>query len=185
MSRAARADSRSRSPVPRRSAGHLAIIVGAGLALASTLTACYTVRNSIPDHIKNIAVPVFRNESLQSGVEEEVTRKVIATFQSSNALPIVDASTANAVVDGIIKTYENKVYRFDAQEQAQEYIVIITANVAVKDRVKNKELWSEEGIRATATYAVVGATVRTEADARAEAVDQLADIIRSRTVEGW
>jgi hypothetical protein len=153
--------------------------------LLFAFSGCYTVKNSIPDHIKSIAVPVFRNESLQSGVEDEVTREVIATFQSSNALPITDAASANALVDGVIKSYENKVSRIDASEMAQEYIVIITANVLVKDRVKNKELWSEEGIRATATYAVVGPTTRTEAEARAEAVDQLADIIRSRTVEGW
>ncbi|HEX7880291.1 MAG TPA: LPS assembly lipoprotein LptE [Candidatus Eisenbacteria bacterium] len=161
------------------------LLLPLAVLLATTLTGCYTVRNSIPDHIKSIAVPVFRNESLQSGVEDEITRKVIATFQSSNALPIADAATANALVDGVVKSYENKVYRIDAQEQAQEYIVIITSNVLVKDRVKNKELWSEEGIRVTATYAVVGPTVRTEAEARSEAVDQLADIIRSRTVEGW
>ena len=50
---------------------------------------------------------------------------------------------------------------------------------------QNRELWSQEGIRASATYLISGAQARTEADARKEAVAQLADILLSRTVEGW
>lgn len=146
---------------------------------------CYTVKNSVPAHIKTIAIPVLRNESLQAGVEDEATRRIIQRFQDRNVLAIAEPSAANSLLDGVIRNYENKVYRFDDQEQAQEYIVIITANVIVQDRVKNKELWSEEGIRATATYEVVGPRIRTETDARAEAIDQLADIILSRTLEGW
>jgi len=153
--------------------------------LALGALSCYTVKNSVPAHIKSIAIPVLRNESLQGGVEDEATRRIVQRFQDRNVLAIAEPDKANALLDGVIKNYENKVYRFDDQEQAQSYIVIITVNVIVQDRVKNKELWSQEGIRATATYDVVGPRIRTESDARAEAVDQLADIILSRTVEGW
>ena len=54
-----------------------------------------------------------------------------------------------------------------------------------KKKVKNKDLWSQEGIRASATYLLGGAQARTEADARKEIEGQIADIILSRTVEGW
>jgi hypothetical protein len=88
-------------------------------------------------------------------------------------------------VDGTITTYTNRVYRFNNQEKADEYIVTITLDVGVMDRAKNRELWSQEGIRASATYLISGVQARTEADARKEAVAQLADILLSRTVEGW
>ncbi|MDZ4804007.1 MAG: LPS assembly lipoprotein LptE [Candidatus Eisenbacteria bacterium] len=152
---------------------------------ALSYMACYTVKNSIPGHIKTIAIPVLRNESLQGGVEDEATRRIIQRFQERNVLAIAEPATANSLLEGVIKNYENKVYRFDDKEQASEYILIITVNVIVQDRVKNKELWSEEGIRATATYEVVGPRIRTESEARTEAIDQLADIILSRTLEGW
>ena len=42
--------------------------LGALCALSSW--SCYTVKNSIPGHIKTIAIPVLRNESLQGGVED-------------------------------------------------------------------------------------------------------------------
>lgn len=159
--------------------------LAAGVLLALALAGCYTVKSSVPGHIKTIAVPVFRNESLQSGVDDEVTRAVIDRFQRNNALQIAEPAAANAILEGTIKNYENRVFRFDEREQAQEYVVTLTADVVVRDLVKNRELWTQEGIRTSATYAVSGASERSEAEARQEAVEQLAEILLSRTVEGW
>lgn len=159
--------------------------LSAVLLLMGTLPGCYTARNSVPSHIKSIAIPVFANKSLQSAVEDELTQKVIERFQSNNQLRLAEPGEADAELDGTITTYTNRVYRFNNQERADEYIVTITLDVGVMDRAKNRELWSQEGIRASATYLISGAQARTEADARKEAVAQLADILLSRTVEGW
>jgi hypothetical protein len=157
----------------------------AALLGASLIAGCYTVRSSVPGHITSIGIPVFRNESLQTGVDDEVTRAVIDRFQRNNALQIAEPAAANALLEGTIKNYENRVFRFDDREQAQEYVVTLTADVVVRDLVKNRELWTQEGIRTSATYAVSGPTERSEAAARQEAVEQLAEILLSRTVEGW
>jgi hypothetical protein len=77
------------------------------------------------------------------------------------------------------------VYRFNEEEQAQEYIVILTLDVIVKDQVKGKDLWNQEGIRTTATYIISGPQARPESEARTDAITQAADIILSRTGEGW
>jgi hypothetical protein len=139
----------------------------------------------VPGHIKTIAIPVFQNSSLQPAIEEEITNRVIERFQRSNQLPIAEARDADAVVEGLITGYDNRVYRFNEAEQAQEYIVIVTMNVTVKDQVRNKELWNQEGIRTSATYLISGPQSRSESQARQDAVDQAAEIILSRTVEGW
>jgi hypothetical protein len=164
--------------------GSVSVRLASILALVA-LAGCYTVRSSVPGHIKTIAVPVFRNESLQSGVDDEVTRAVIDRFQRNNALQVAEPAAANALLEGTIKSYENRVFRFDEREQAQEYVVTLTADVVVRDLFKNRELWTQEGIRTSATYAVSGPTERSEAEARQEAVEQLAEILLSRTVEGW
>lgn len=155
------------------------------LLLGALLAGCYTARNSIPSHIKTIAIPVFVNRSLQAALEDELTQRVIDRFQTNNQLRLAEPGEANAELDGTITAYTNNVYRFNNQERADEYIVTITLDVAVLDRVKNRELWSQEGIRASATYLISGSQARTEADARKEAVNQVADILLSRTVEGW
>ena len=156
------------------------------ISLFLLLTGCfYSVRTSLPGHIKSIAIPVFENRTLQSAIENDLTQVVTDRFRQDNHLSLAEARSADAVLEGTIATYDNKVYRFNNDEQAEEYIVTMTFNITVKDRVKNKDLWSQEGIRASATYLLGTAQARTEADARKEIEGQIADIILSRTVEGW
>lgn len=153
--------------------------------LLPALSACYTVKSSVPGHIKTIGIPIFRNETLQSGIEDEVTQEIIARFQRNGTLSIAEPGVANALLEGTVSGYDNRVFRFNDREQAQEYIVAVTLDVTVRDRVRNRELWSQKGIRTTATYLLSGAQARSEADARKDAVQQAADILLSRTVEGW
>lgn len=155
------------------------------IALIPGTTGCYTARTSVPSHIKTIGIPIFANRSLQPALEDELTRRVIERFERNAQLKVEEPRSADAELDGTITEYSNKVYRFNDQERADEYVVTITLDVAVTDRQKNKELWSQQGIRVSATYLVSGAQARTEADARKEAVEQVADILLSRTVEGW
>jgi hypothetical protein len=149
------------------------------------LAGCYSFRDAVPSHIKSIAVPVFRNETLQSGIEEDVTRQVIDRFQRDNSLAIAEVNDADAVLEGTLTGYDNRVYRFNDAEQAEEYIVVLTLDITVKDRVKNKDMWQQEGMRTTATYLLSGDQARTETEARQEAIEQLSDVILSRTVAGW
>lgn len=164
----------------------LSAAFAAAILFSGCLAGCfYTVRTSVPGHIKTIAIPVFVNRTLQPTLETDLTQVVIDRFQKDNHLALAEAGSADAVLEGTLVNYENRVYRFDENAQAQEYIVTVTMDAVVKDQVKNKDLWSQQGIRASATYQLGGAQARTEADARKEAVEQLADILLSRTVEGW
>lgn len=156
------------------------------LAAAVLVSGCfYSVRDTVPGHIKTIAIPVFRNETLQAAIEEDVTRQVIDRFQKDNSLTLAEEADADAVLEGRLTGYDNRVYRFNDAEQAEEYIVVLTLDITVKDRVKNKDMWHQEGMRTTATYLLSGDQARTEAEARQEAIEQLADVILSRTVAGW
>lgn len=155
------------------------------LLCLAALTGCYTARTSVPSHIKTIGIPIFVNRSLQPALEDEITRRVIERFERNAQLKIAEPRNAHAELEGTVTEYSNSVYRFNDQERADEYIVTITLDVAVTDRQKNRELWSQQGIRVSATYLVSGPLARTEATARAEAVGQIADILLSRTVEGW
>lgn len=166
--------------------GHRCHVLLAVLPALILVPGCfYTVRTSVPGHIKTIAIPVFRNQTLQPALEDDLTQKVTERFQRDNHLALAEPDGADAVLEGTLVNYENRVYRFDDRAQAQEYIVTLTLDAVVKDRVKNKDLWSQQGMKASATYLLGGPQARTEADARKEAVQQLADILLSRTVEGW
>lgn len=143
----------------------------------------YSLTAKLASHIKTVAVPTFRNETLEYGLEEELTEALIARFTDDNNLRVVSEDRADSVVYGVVKAYKRRVAGFTAEEIANEYEVAIIIDVVVRDRVKSKELWNEEGMARTTNYFVD--QVLSEREGRQEAVAQMAEDIVSRTVQGW
>jgi hypothetical protein len=164
------------------------ILLGLSAVGLCLLQACaYTFNPSaIPSHIKTLEIPVVENQTLEVALSEELTNSLIDRFVSDNTLKVVQGD-ADAVLEGSITGYENRVFGFGSDQRAGEYIVIMTVNMTLRDRVKGKEIWSEEQVRGTASYAVGGGpeVVATEEAARVLAVKQIVDFALSRTVEGW
>jgi outer membrane lipopolysaccharide assembly protein LptE/RlpB len=143
----------------------------------------YGLSPKLATHIKSVAVPTFQNETLEYGLEEEITQAVIDKFTEDNNLRVVSEERADSVVYGVIKAYKRRVAGFSAQEIANEYEIAIIIDVAVRDRVKGKELWKEAALARTTNYFVD--QVESEREGRQEAVKQMAEDIVSRTVQGW
>jgi hypothetical protein len=143
----------------------------------------YGLSPKLATHIKSVAVPTFLNETLEYGLEEEITQAVIDKFTEDNNLRVVSEERADSVVYGVIKAYKRRVAGFSAEEIASEYEIAIIIDVVVRDRVKSKELWKEEALARTTNYFVD--QVESEQQGRQQAVRQIAEDIVSRTVQGW
>lgn len=147
--------------------------------------------SSLPGHLRTIAVPVLANESLDATIADEVTRSLTDRFLEDNRLKIAGESRADCVLQGTVKEYERKVYSYDAAQTPEEYIVVVTIAVVLKDRIKNRDLWSDERLQATATYAAEESTAEDDPDltaeeeARLEALELLAQDVLARTLEQW
>lgn len=151
------------------------------------LTGCYTFSNSLPGHLRSVNIPVLENETLEATLSEELTTAVTDRFVQGNQLDVVQG-TADAILEGRITGYEERVSGFNSQQRADEYLVVVTVDITFRDRVKNKEVWSEENIRGVASYFVGSTDVNTpssESQAREVALRQIVDIVVSRTFEGW
>jgi outer membrane lipopolysaccharide assembly protein LptE/RlpB len=173
--------------MPKRRATSCSV---AALLLALIGAGCgYTLSNSsIPSHIKSIAVPVFANSTVEFGLADEVTRAIQESFQANRALPLKSEREADSVLRGTVLTYRNQVFGYTQQERATQYEIVLIARLAYKDAVKNRELWKEDALTVRTTYNVVAVgdrPARTEAEARSEVIQSLADQIVSRTVQGW
>jgi outer membrane lipopolysaccharide assembly protein LptE/RlpB len=156
----------------------------AGLLLVAGCA--YTFNPSLTGHIKTLQIPVVENETIEVELSEQLTSSLTDRFVADNNLNVVSRD-GDAVLEGAILAYENRVFGFNADQRAEEYIVIMQVKMTLRDRVKNKELWSEENVRGVASYFVggSGSTVSTEEEAQALAIKQVVDFAVSRTVEGW
>lgn len=158
------------------------------MLLSLCLSCGYTASTTLPSHIKTIAIPLFKNETLEYGVEEELTRAVTEKFVSDNRLKVVGEKEASSLLLGTVKTYKRSIFSYSTGEVAQEYEVTIRVSVQFQDVSNNKIIWKEDNLQSTARYFAIdmaGQKAQTEQDGRAPAIQFLANDILTRTVEGW
>lgn len=169
----------------RTTASLLATLAVSGLALSS----CgYSFSGSgLPSHVKSVAVPTFGNETIEAELGAQLTTALTDRLVRDGRLKIAPESQAQARVEAVVQSYENKVYNYTAGQTPQDYIVVVKLSVALRDLVKNREIWKDEAMNGTAIYAPGGGSgpLTNEADARAEVVQNLARDIVSKTLESW
>lgn len=169
-----------KTPAPSVWALVLALLAGCGYSFTGS---------SLPSHIRTIAVPVFENETLDATIAEEATAGIQDRFLEDNRLKVVREARADCVLEGRVTGYERRVYSYTPDQEPQEYIIAIVLAVVLKDRVKNRDLWSQERLQATATYAATEGTkvgqATTETAAREMAIELLAQDILAKTLEQW
>jgi|SoiMethySBSTD1v2_1073268.scaffolds.fasta_scaffold917019_2 outer membrane lipopolysaccharide assembly protein LptE/RlpB len=154
---------------------------------ALLLAGCYTFNpKAVPSNMKTLEIPVVGNRTLEPALSEQVTKALTDRFISDNTLKVVQKN-ADAVLEGEVTGYQDRVIGFNSSRQANEYLVILTMKLALRDRTKNKEIWSSDAVVGRSSYFLESAQggVNSETDARALAIKQVADFAISRTVEGW
>lgn len=126
-------------------------------ALALVLAGCgYSVRGNLPDHIRTVAVPIFRNKTAEPAVENAITSAVINAFVTSGRLKVVPVAEADAVLDGEIVGYAIESLSFDRLVNVREYRLRVVLNIQFRDVRRSAMLWRQEGIEEKSDFRVVG-----------------------------
>ena len=169
---------------PGKGTGARRILLTVGLLFALQSAGCYSFSGSnLPGHIKAVAVPTVKNSTLQPGVEQEITDGIVARFLSDGRLKIASEKSAEAVFLADLIGYENKVNNYSASQEPIDYIVVLTLSGQMRDQVKNRDLWKDDRLIATAVYEPRAGG--TEAAALEKAIETLAGDIVGKTLEQW
>ena len=131
---------------------------GLGLVLAAILLAgCgYSTRGSLPDHIKTVAVPIFKNRTLEPGVESAITSGVVNAFSSGGRVKVVPLDEADAVLQGEVVGYSLDGLSFDTNANVRAYRLRLVLNVEFRDVRRSAMLWRQEGLSETSDFQVAG-----------------------------
>lgn len=161
--------------------------VGAALALALALGGCgYSLRGNLPEDIKTVAVPVFRNRTGEPAVENLLTRAVIEAFSTNGRLRVVAAAAADSILEADVVGYQLESIAFDPRANIRQYRLLVTLNVRFRDVRRNTILFQRDGFQEKADFRVLGAVSenisREESALRAAAVD-IARAVVSLAVE--
>src|SRR5207253_458332 len=129
------------------------------LALAATLCVggCgYSLQGNLPDHIKSVAVPVFRNRTTEPGVESTISSAVVNAFTTNGKLRVVSLDAADSMLEGEIIGFEVQSLAFDSRLNLRSYRLAVTMNVRFRDLKKSAMLWEQQGLREVVDFQVAG-----------------------------
>src|SRR5258708_7952394 len=65
----------------------------------------YPMKASFPEYIRKVAIPTFKNNTSQPGIDQEITSKVIQNFIVDGRLSVVPIESADALLEGSIQQY--------------------------------------------------------------------------------
>jgi len=151
-----------------------------GLILAAVVLAgCgYGTRGSLPDHIKTVAVPIFKNRTLEPGVESAITSGVVNAFSSGGRVKVVPIDQADAILQGEVVAYSLDGLAFDQTANVRAYRLRMVLNVEFRDVRKSAMLWRQEGLSETSDFQVQGQVSDTIARGRGAMSQAAAEIGR-------
>lgn len=123
-------------------------VLGLMLLFVSGFTECYkpVTKSGLPKRIRTVAVPAFQNQALRYKIETRFTEAVINEIvRRGRGLKVQgDRDGADAVIDGIIKSFTFSGVLLDDQGRARVFEVTITAAVTVRDQIENRVLYDNQ-----------------------------------------
>ena len=133
------------------------VLLSAALLLAAAVGGCgYSLKGNLPDHLKTVTVPLFKNRTAEAGVESTITAAVVNAFTSSGRLRVVSLDEADSVLDGEITGYQVQSLTYDSKLNLRSYRLTVTMNVRFRDLRRAETLWQQDGAVEEVSFDVAG-----------------------------
>ncbi|MEI6807183.1 MAG: LptE family protein [bacterium] len=166
------------------------VVVFSGIsAIVIGLTGCfgYQLGTSLPPNITSVYVRPFDNRSGEPDVETAVTSATVREFQKDGSLRMANAEEADVIVEASVTrvTLEPLRYSKDRATETTEFRLLITANVALKDRKTGKVLSTHPGLTGKNTFVPAGDLSSAKRLAIPTAAQDLAHRVVAAVVEAW
>ncbi|HEX8068385.1 MAG TPA: LptE family protein [Pyrinomonadaceae bacterium] len=118
------------------------------LACSTGFTECYkpVTKTGLPDYVRTLAVPPFENQALRYKIESRFTEAVSnEIIRRGRGLRVQSGrSGADAVVDGVIKSFSFSGVLLDERGRSRVFEVTIVGAVTVRDQVQNRVLYDNQ-----------------------------------------
>ena len=130
----------------------LLAVAGCGYALAGR-------GSSLPEHIRVIAVPLFKNTTPVPDLDRTITDRVRTELISRGKYRVEPGiAGADAIVEATITSATVTPSARDQNRLASRYAITITASVSFKDVKSGKEIWANPGLTFRDEYPITSAT---------------------------
>ena len=136
----------------------------------------------VPPGLNSIAIPTFKNETFEPGIEIPFTQALLREFIQDRRVNVVGRAEASCVLEGIVKFFTIYSVSYDRSGFALEYQTHVVLDIALKDRT-GKVLWQEKDFTERTWFRAASSGLINEANKQAaiqEAGRLIAGRIRNR-----
>ena len=169
-------------------------------ALVPVLGGCgYTSKTSLPDHIKSVHVEKVENtidittdvtsktafKTYRPGIEVEMRNALQDQFIFDGHLKVADKDKADAVLRAQVTDFRRDPLRYNSDDSVQEFRVSVTGSFVFSDARTDAVIWSTQALSGSASYFLSGRLAKTEDEAVAAALEDLARHIVESVLEVW
>lgn len=147
----------------------------------------YRVGGHLPPGIQSIFVPTVENVSDQPNLETPTTAAIIEGFQSDGRLHILDAGSADAILEVRITRAESTPLRYDRQATltATEYRLTLTAEATLTRRTDQSVVLDRRQVNGWVDFSTTGDLPSDRQQAASQAARELGRQIVRAVVEYW
>jgi hypothetical protein len=142
------------------------------------------VGGGLPPHIRTIAILPFENETPAPELQRELLEAMRRDFQPRLGVRDAPQERADALVRGIIRTYDVDVPVGYSANQTQPVAtrrkLQLTLDVQIIDQTTNKTIFERKGLRAEGEYAE-----RDEAGGRRDAIKRIVNDMVEGAQSQW
>lgn len=149
------------------------------LAFALAFAGCatdYSWRSSVPEEVRTVSVPTFRNESNVSEFGAVATRQLLREFQREGTFKIRTAGDAAIEIQGVVKSVSPSMSAYNRRQGGRiaGYDARATVEISVIDKRKGKVLVDNRKYVANATFTAGQDRTTAVRDASGRLADDLA-----------
>lgn len=136
----------------------------------------YSWRSRVPERMRTVSVPVFRNESSVTEFGSVATRQILREFQREGTFKVADAAGSALEIQGVVKSVNVDVlgYNRRAGLRLSNYDISAEVEISVVDKTKGKLLVDNKVYRAEATFIANDDHMTSRRDASGRLAEDLA-----------
>jgi hypothetical protein len=156
------------------------------VCVLGVLTSCahYSTSASGAGGSSSVAVPMFDNKSLESGLQQALTDSLIQGFVSNGALRVLDEDRAHLVLRGEILEVREEPFTYSGGDE--QFRISIFLEISCYDSQEKKPLWEESGLRGFGIFDAAQDRQEARTNGLNDAIRMLVEDVVDRTqVGGW
>jgi len=122
----------------------LVVLCGCGYQLTGKST-------HLPAGVTSLAIPTFRNQTLEPGIEVALTQSFLREFMFDGRVKVLSPNVADTILEGNIKAFRILSVSYNESGLVQEYQVVVTVDLTLA-KSSGEILWKEDNMTEVRWY---------------------------------